>query len=322
MNGWTQKVVAVACLSVAAAWAEDYPSKPVRWVVPYPAGGYADAVTRTIAPKLQLALGQPIVVDNRPGANSRLGSEYVARSAPDGYTMLSVIVGHAVNATLYADKLGYDPARSFAPVCLITIAPLILAVKAQLPARSVVELIAHAKANPGRLSYGSSGIGAGAHLTTELFRLNEDLQLLHVPYKGGAPAVQALLAGEIDILADVPSVLMPHVRLSRARALGVFAATRPAGLEEIPTMAEAGAKPIEGATWVMLVVPATTPAPIVTRLSAELRRIVASDEMRQAFARLGTLPIGSTPEEARSFLDAEIAKWKGVIERAGIKPEG
>jgi tripartite-type tricarboxylate transporter receptor subunit TctC len=306
---------------LAFAHAQDYPVRPLRWVVPYPAGGYADAVTRALAPKLQDALKQTVVVENRPGANSMLGASQVARSAPDGYVLLSVIVGHAVNATLHADRLPFDPVQSFAPVSLVATAPLLLAVNASLPTATLGEFLAYARAHPGKVAYGSSGIGAGAHLASELLRLNEDLELVHVPYKGGAPAVQALVAGDIQMLVDVPSVLMPQVRGGKARALGSFSSHRVPGLDDIPTLSEGGAKPIEGATWVMVLLPAGVPTAIVTRLSDELRAIVSSEDTRQRFAQLGTQAVGSGPAEASRFLASEIAKWRGVILRSGIKAE-
>ncbi len=316
--------VTLASLLLAASCgvaAQEYPVRTLRWIVPYPPGGYADSVTRTLVPRLQDALGQAVVVENKPGANSMLGAEMVARSAPDGYTLLSVIVGHAANATLYADRLTFHPIRSFAPVSLVAIAPLLLAVNKDLPVRDVNELLIYARANPGKLSYGSSGIGAGAHLTMELFRLGENLDIVHVPYKGGAPAVQALVSGEIQLLADVPTVLMPQVRSGRVRALGVFAAKRVSGLEDIPTIGEGATRTVEGATWVMVLLPAGTPASIVARLSNALRAIVADNVVQERFRQLGTTPVGTNSEDAGKFLADEVNKWRDVINRSGIKAE-
>ncbi|HET9470384.1 MAG TPA: tripartite tricarboxylate transporter substrate-binding protein, partial [Usitatibacter sp.] len=233
-----------------------YPSKAVKWIGPYTPGGITDSVTRIVAQKLEERLGQPIVIENKPGANSIVGVDYVAKSAPDGYTILTVIAAHAANATLYAGKLNFDPVKSFEPVSLVAIAPLIVTVNKDFPAKDMKELIAYAKANPNRISFGSSGIGSATHLTFELLKQTADIQMVHVPYKGTAPALAAELAGDLQVLGDVPSSLMPHVRAGKIRALGLFSAKRSPGAPEVPTVAEAGGPPIEGSTWVMFLAPA------------------------------------------------------------------
>ena len=312
----------LACLLAAsAAWAEQYPSRPIHWVVPYTPGGITDSVTRIVANKLEAALGQPIVIENRPGANSIVGVESVARSAPDGYTALTVIAAHAANATLYTGKLPFDPVKSFAPVSLVGVAPLILTVANDFPARDVKELIEYARANPGKVSFGSSGVGAAAHLTTELFAQTANVQMVHVPYKGTAPALAGLLAGDIQVLVDVPSSMMPHVRAGKIRALGLFASRRSPGAAEVPTLVEAGGPPVEGSTWVLFLAPAGTPREIVARLSAETAKVLAMPEIRARFEQLGVEPGGGTPAEAARFLDAEIEKWARVITTAKVKPE-
>jgi tripartite-type tricarboxylate transporter receptor subunit TctC len=312
----------LACLLAAsAAWAEQYPSRPIHWVVPYTPGGITDSVTRIVANKLEAALGQPIVIENRPGANSIVGVESVARSAPDGYTALTVIAAHAANATLYTGKLPFDPVKSFAPVSLVGVAPLILTVANDFPARDVKELIEYARANPGKVSFGSSGVGAAAHLTTELFAQTANIQMVHVPYKGTAPALAGLLAGDIQVLVDVPSSMMPHVRAGKIRALGLFASRRSPGAAEVPTLVEAGGPPVEGSTWVLFLAPAGTPREIVARLSAETAKVLAMPEIRARFEQLGVEPGGGTPAEAARFLDAEIEKWARVITTAKVKPE-
>src|SRR5205809_850915 len=194
---------ALALLGVAGAWAQ-YPARPIKWIVPYTPGGITDSLTRIVAQRLETALGQPIVIENKPGANSIVGAELVARSAPDGYTVLTVIAAHAANATLYAGKLSFDPVKSFAPISLVGVAPLILTVNNNFQVRDMRELIAYAKANPGKISFGSSGVGAAAHLTMELLKQTAEIDMLHVPYKGTAPALTALLAGDIQVLVDVP----------------------------------------------------------------------------------------------------------------------
>jgi tripartite-type tricarboxylate transporter receptor subunit TctC len=312
----------LACLLAAsAAWAQQYPSRPIHWVVPYTPGGITDSVTRIVANKLEAALGQQIVIENKPGANSIVGVESVARSAPDGYTALTVIAAHAANATLYTGKLPFDPVKSFAPVSLVGVAPLILTVANDFPARDVKELIEYARANPGKVSFGSSGVGAAAHLTTELFAQTANIQMVHVPYKGTAPALAGLLAGDIQVLVDVPSSMMPHVRAGKIRALGLFASRRSPGAAEVPTLVEAGGPPVEGSTWVLFLAPAGTPREIVARLSAETAKVLAMPEIRARFEQLGVEPGGGTPAEAARFLDAEIEKWARVITTAKVKPE-
>ena len=314
----------VAALLAALALpvlAQTYPSKPIKWVVPYTPGGITDSVTRLVTNKLQESLGQPIVVENRPGANSQIGADMVAKSAPDGYTFLTVIAAHAANHTLYAGKLPFDTTRSFAPVSLVAIAPLILTVNNNFPAKDMKELVAYAKANPDKVSFGSSGVGAAAHLTTELLKQTADVKMVHVPYKGTAPALAALLSGDIQVLVDVPSSLMPHVRAGKIRALGMFSAKRVSGASEVPTVAEGGAPPIESSTWVLFLAPAGTPREIVQRVSAETAKIVNSFELRARFEQLGIEAVGNTPEQASAFLNDEIAKWAKVINTAGVKAE-
>jgi tripartite-type tricarboxylate transporter receptor subunit TctC len=298
-----------------------WPNKPIKWIVPYTPGGITDSATRMVAQKLESALGQPIVIENKPGANSMVGAELAARSAPDGYTVLTVIAAHAANATLYAGKMPFDPVKSFAPVSVVGVAPLILTVNNNFPAKDMKELVAYAKANPGKVSFGSSGVGAAAHLTTELLKQTADVDMVHIPYKGTAPALTALLAGDIQVLVDVPSTLMPHVRAGKIRALGMFSGKRVTGATEVPTVAEAGGPAIEGSTWVLFLAPAGTPREIVNRLSSETAKVLATPEIRARFDQFGIEPVGSTPEQAGKFLDDEIAKWAKVITTANVKPE-
>ena len=317
----TAALLATASLALAAAASAQYPTRAVKWIVPYTPAGITDSVTRLVTQKLEAALGQPVVIENKPGANSIVGAEIVARSTPDGYTALTVIAAHAANATLYAGKLPFDPVKSFTPVSLVGVAPLILTVNNDFPARDVKELIAYAKANPGKISFGSSGIGAAAHLTTELLKQSADVNMVHVPYKGTAPALTALLAGDIQVLVDVPSSMMPHVRAGKVRALGLFAGKRIGGAAEVPTVAEAGGPALEGSTWIMFLAPAGTPREIVNRLSAETAKVIASPEIRARFEQMGVEPVGGTPEQAARFLDEEIAKWAKVITAANVKLE-
>ena len=298
-----------------------WPGKPIRWIVPYPPGGITDNATRTVLQKVQEQTGWTIVVENKPGANSILGADLAAKAAPDGYTFLTVIAAHAANATLYAGKLPFDTVKSFAPMSLVAIAPLIMTANNGLPAKDVKELIAYAKANPGKISFGSSGVGAAAHLTTELFKQTAGVDMVHVPYKGTAPALQDLMGGNIQILVDVPSTLMPQVRGGKIKALAMFSARRVAGAAEVPTIAEAGGPPIEGSTWVLFLAAAGTPKDIVNRMAAETAKAVTSADIKGRFETIGIEAVGSTPEEAGKFLDDEIAKWAKVIAAAGVKAE-
>ena len=306
---------------ILPAVAAPYPSHAIRWVVPYTPGGITDTVTRLVATKMQENLGQAIVVENKPGANSIVGAELVARSAPDGYTILTVIAAHAANATLYAGKLPFDPVKSFVPVSLVSTAPLILTVNNDFPAKDVKGLVDYARANPGKVSFGSSGVGASAHLTTELLKQAAGIDMLHVPFKGTAPALTALMAGDIQVLVDVPGSMMPHVRGGKIRALGLFSARRIDGAAGVPTLTEAGGPAVEGSTWAMFLAPAGTPREVVNRLSAEVQKVLATSELRERFNSLGMEIVASSPAEAARFLDEEILKWNRVITRAAIKAE-
>jgi tripartite-type tricarboxylate transporter receptor subunit TctC len=313
--------LAAALVWTAGAAAQTYPSKPIRWIVPYTPGGITDNVTRVVTQRVQEQTGWNIVVENKPGANSILGADLAAKSPPDGYTFLTVIAAHAANATLYAGKIPYDPVKSFAPVSLAAIAPLIMTANNNLPVKDAKELIAYAKANPGKISFGSSGIGAAAHLTTELFKQTAGVDMVHIPYKGTAGALQDLMGGNLQILVDTPSALMPHVRGGKIKAIGMFSNKRLAGAAEVPTMAEAGGPALEAATWVLFLAPAGTPRDIVNRMSAEVAKAVGAPDIKSRFEALSIEPVGNTPEQAAKFLADEIAKWSKVITTAGVKAE-
>ena len=315
---------ALACVlwaATAAAHAQGYPGKPIRWIVPYTGGGITDVVTRIVTQKMSGPLGQPIVVDNRPGANSILGSDLAAKAAPDGYTMLTVIAGYSANVTLYAGKLPFDPLKDLVPISLAAIAPLIMTVNNNVPAKDVKELIAYAKANPGKLNFGSSGIGAAAHLTTELFKQTVGVDMVHVPFKGTAPAMQAAMANDIQILVDTPSSLMPQVRGGKLRALGMFSEKRLLAYADVPTLVEAGGPALESSTWVLFMAPGATPKEIVNRLASEAAKALREPDVQERLAQTGIEPVGNTPDQAKRFLDAEIAKWAKVITAAGVKAE-
>ena len=308
---------AMAQTPSAASW----PNKPIRWIVPYTPGGITDNATRMVLQKVQEQTGWTIVVDNKPGANSLLGADLAAKATPDGYTFLTVIAAHAANATLYAGRMPFDPVKSFTPVSLVGVAPLLLTVTNSFPAKDMKELIAYAKANPGKLSFGSSGIGAAAHLTTELLKQTAGVDMVHVPYKGTAPAMQDAIGGNIQILVDTPSSLMPQVRGGKLKALGMFSAKRLPAAPEVPTVAEAGGPALQSSTWVMFLAASGVPRDIVNRMAAETAKAVASADIQKRFEALGIEPVGNSPELAAKFLDDEIAKWAKVISTAGVKAE-
>lgn len=316
----------LATAFAAIAWpgtagAQAWPAKPIRWVVPYTPAGITDTGTRMVLQKVQENTGWNIVVENKPGANSQIGAGEVARAPADGYSFVTVIGAHAANATLYAGKMPFDPVKSFAPVSLTMTAPLILTASNRFPAKDVKELIAYAKANPGKVSFGSSGIGAAAHLTTELLKQTAGIDMVHIPYKGTAPALQDLMGGTIQILVDVPSSLMPHVRGGKIKSLAMFSAARLQSAPEVPTMPEAGGPAMESSTWLLFLAPAGTSREIVTRLSGEVAKAVNAPEVKGKLEGMGIVPVGSTPEQAAKFLNDEIAKWANVIKTAGVKAD-
>lgn len=324
MTHWKRRIArSLAALALVAAGGAhaQYPNKQIRWIVPYPPGGITDTVTRLVTQKIQEAVGQPVVVENKPGANSIIGADFVAKAAPDGYTVLTVIAAHAANATLYAGKLPFDPVKSFAPISLAGIAPLIMTSNNNFAPKNVKEVIDYAKSNPGKISFGSSGIGSAAHLTTELFKQTTGVDMVHVPYKGTAPALQGLIGGDIQILVDVPSTMMPHVRGGKVKALGMFSAQRIGGASEVPTLAESGGPALESSTWVMFLAPAGTPREVINRLSAETAKAIGSADLKARFDQLGIESGGGSPEQAQKFLNDEIAKWAKVITTAGVKAE-
>jgi len=271
--------------------------------------------------KVQDQTGWTIVVENKPGANSILGADIAAKSAPDGHTFLTVIGAHAANATLYAGRLPYDVVKSFAPVSLVGIAPLLMTVSNSFPAKDMKELIAYAKANPGKVSFGSSGVGAAAHLTQELLKQVAGLDMIHVPYKGTAPALNDLMGGNLNILTDTASALMPFVRSGKIKPIAVFSNKRVPGTDGVLTIAESGGPAIEGSTWVLFLAPAATPRDIVNRMSLETAKAINSPELKARFEALGIEGVGNNPEQAAKFLDEEIVKWAKVISTAGVKAE-
>ena len=311
--------VCAALVACGALHAQNYPARPVRVLVPYTPGGITDVVTRITALELAKGLGQTFVVDNRPGANSILAVETVSKAAPDGYTLGTVIAAHAANQTLYP-KLPYDSVKSFEHVSLLATAPLIVCATNSLAATTVKDLVELAKAKPGQLTFASSGVGAAAHLTTELLMLTTGIKMVHIPYKGTAPALQDLIGGQINIMLDTPSSMLPHVRAGKIKALGMASEKRVAVAPEIPTLIESGVQ-VVGGTWVGLLAPAGTPKAIVDKLSREAGIALRRPEIKERFVQLGIEPVGSTSAEFTKFLNAEVAKWAKVIKDANVKIE-
>jgi tripartite-type tricarboxylate transporter receptor subunit TctC len=304
--------------SITGAYAQpNYPSRPVRVVVPYTPGGITDVVTRIVAQEVSKGVGQTLLIDNRPGANSILGVDIVSKANADGYTIGAVIAAHAANQTLYP-KLPYHSVKSFEAVSLLATAPLIVCATNSLAAKDAKELVALAKAKPGALSFASSGIGAAAHLTTELLMSATGIKMNHVPYKGTAPALQDLIGGQIQIMMDTPGSMLPHVRGGKIKALGMASEKRVAVAPEIPTLIETGVN-VTGGTWVAWLAPAGTPKVAIDRLSAQIMPILKRQDIRERLVQMGIDPVGSTPAEFNKFLTDEVEKWGKVIKQAGVK---
>jgi len=318
--------LALGLLVGALAWlpnagAQEYPTKPIRLVITYPPGGNTDLVGRALALKLGEFMGQQVVVDNRGGAGGVLGSMITAQSAPDGYTiMLGTSAGMVINPLL-SRKLTYDPVRDFAPVSMVVIVPQLLVINPQLPVKNVRELIAFAKAKPGYLNAGSSGVGTPNHFGTELLKWLAGVDIVHVPYKGGAPALTDLLGGQIQMaFSSVPAVL-PHIKAGRLVALGVGSAKRSPALPNIPTIAEAGVPGYEYTTWYGVFAPAKTPRTLIARLNAEIVKAMETPDIKDRFTALGGDPDPGTPEELRAYMANESAKWAKIIKAANIRVE-
>jgi len=310
--------LSLALLSGLAA-AQSYPSKPVRLIIPFPPGASNDIVGRMIATQLSEQLGKPVVVDNRGGAGGLIGTEAAANSPPDGYTLLLISLGYAFNASLY--KLPYDPATAFAPVALLGAGPVVLVVNSKLPVNSVKELLALAREKPGQLHYVSGGIGSFQHLTGALFKLQSGADIVHVPFKGAAPAMMDVVAGNTEIAIGTIILMLPQIKAGRLKALGVGSTKRLAFLPDVPTIAEAGVPGYEANNWWGIVVPTGTPAPIIGRLHKELTVVLASAETKKRFESEGSEAAKMAPEEFGRFVAAETAKWAKVVKEAGIKAE-
>jgi tripartite-type tricarboxylate transporter receptor subunit TctC len=312
--------VLIATAAGASFAQTNYPSRPVRLVVPSSAGGGSDIVARIIAPKLAERLGQQVVVDNRPGAGTMIGGEVVAKSPPDGYTLLMAISTLATNPVVYK-KMPYDAVRDFAPITQVVSLPNILVVHPSVPAKTVKELVVLARAHPGELNFGSPGTGTNPHLAMELFLSMAKLKMVHIPYKGSAPAIIDIVAGHIAVMAATALTGIPHIRSGRLRSLAVTSVKRTAAAPEVPTIAESGLPGYEAVQWYGVLAPAQTPKDIIARLHGDVARILQAADIKERLLGDGADPVASTPEEFARFIRAEIDKWARVARDAGIKPE-
>jgi tripartite-type tricarboxylate transporter receptor subunit TctC len=313
-------VASMAALNPVAALAQAYPAKPIRIVVPYPAGGAVDIVARNIGQPLSEALKQPVIVENRPGASANIGMEMVAKSPADGYVLLMASNGIATNMALFPN-LAFDGRRDFAPVARIGYAPLVIVVPASSPAKSLKDLIAMAKAEPGKLTYASAGNGSSGHLAGELLKSAAKIDVLHVPYKGGAPALADLLGERISFMPINPVEVIANIRAGKLRALAVGSDKRVPLLPDVPTVAEAGLPGYEATVWWGLVAPAATPPDVVRTLNAETNKALADPAVAGKLAELGVVITPGTPEQFGAFIRAQAELWSGVIKAAGIQPD-
>lgn len=297
-----------------------WPSRPIRLIVPYTAGGFTDQMARLVQVGLQSRLGQPVVVENMPGANSIIGVNAVAKAAPDGHTFGVVIAAYAANTTLYP-KLPYNPSKDLVGVSLLGVSPLLAAVPNNAPFKNATELVAYAKANPGKVSFGSSGNGSAAHLTSELLKAVTGTYMVHIPYRGAAPALTDLLGGHIQLFFDAPTNLIQPGKLGRVRLIGVASDKRLPAAPDVPTFIEQGLKGFTGSTWASMIAPAATPRDVVQRMSDEVNRIIRSEETRARLEAMGTFAEGTSPQACDAFIASETAKWATVIKNAGVTAE-
>jgi len=317
----TWVVLLAALAGCCVAYAQSYPTKPIRLIVPYPPGGGNDTLARLFGAKLTEAWGQQVVVDNRPGAGTIIGTQIAARAVPDGYTLLlSSIATHAIAPNLYA-KPGYDPVKDFAPITLLAVAPTVVCVNPSVPARSLKELITLAKAKPGELKFASGGAATPPHMAGEIFASMTGIKLVHVPYKGGGPAHAGLLGGESTMMFDTAASILPHVRAGRLRALAIARSQRLPEYPDLPTFSEAGVLGYEVNAWYSMHAPAGVPKEIIARVNRELARILKLADIQERLKVLGSEGVGNSPEEFARFVRAESAKYAKAIKEAGVRVE-
>jgi tripartite-type tricarboxylate transporter receptor subunit TctC len=314
--------LAGAAVLAAPAWAQPWPTRPIKLLVPFPAGSSPDLIARAVAEPLAAALGQPVVVDNRPGAGGNVGTGVVAKAEPDGYTLLFTIQGPLVTAPLLSKQLGYDPVKELAPVSLVATSPNVLVVDPKLGANTLADFVRIAqREKKGQLNYGSVGNGSAAHLAMELFKTRAGVDLLHVPYQGFPQVVNAILAGQVQAGFMVPGIAMGQIRAGKLKALGLTTLGRVGALSEMPTLAEQGYPGFEAISWQAVLAPARTPKPIIDRLSTELVRIIKSDEVRTRMLGQYFSAAGTAPDALASLMKSERENWAKVIKAAGVKPE-
>jgi tripartite-type tricarboxylate transporter receptor subunit TctC len=307
-----------ACIALGAS-AQGYPNRPIRLVVPFPAAGTTDILARAVAQKLTEALGQAVVVDNRPGAAGNIGSDLVAKSAPDGYTLLMGTVGtHAINPSLYSN-MPYDHVKDFVPVVLVAGVPNVLVVNPELPVNSVADLIKLAKAKPGTINFASSGSGTSIHLSGELFKTMAGVDMMHVPYKGSSPALTDLIGGQVQIMFDNLPSSLAQIKAGKLRAVAVTSLKRAPALPDVPTISESGLPGFEASSWFGVLAPAGTPAPIVARINGEVNKWLQSADARERLLGQGAEAAGGTPEQFASYIRVETEKWAKVVKASGAK---
>jgi len=312
--------LAVLLLATPPAFAQgNYPTRPIRLVVPFPAAGTTDILARAVAQHLSVVFGQQVVVDNRPGAGGNIGSDLVAKAAPDGYTLLMGTVGtHAINPSLYS-RMPYDAVKDFSPVILVAGVPNVLEVNPSLPVKSVQELIAYAKTNPGKLNFASSGSGTSIHLSGELFKTMTGVQMTHVPYKGSAPALTDLVGGQVQLMFDNLPSSIAFIKAGKLRALAVTTLTRSSALPDVPTIAESGVPGFDASSWFGVLAPAGTPHEVVAKLNAEIAKWLATPEAKEKLASQGAIAFGGSPEDFARHIATESTKWAKVVKESGAK---
>ena len=317
--------VAAACALAAAtiaaamssAWAQAWPARPVNLIVPFPAGGTTDVLARALGQELSKSLGQPVVVENRPGAGATLGADHVAKAKPDGYTLLMGAVHHTIATSVYR-RLGYDFQKDLAPITVVAVVPNVLVVNPQVPAKTVQELLAQARAQPGKLAYGSNGAGTGQHLIGAQFESMGGVELLHVPYKGSGPLTTDLLGGQIAMSFDTVTPVLPHIKAGKLRALAVTTARRSVALPDVPTLDEAGLKGFDMGTWFGVLAPASTPREVLARLGADMNRIIESPQFRRKMEEIGAEPIGGSPEQMARQIRDDTDRFARLVKDAKV----
>jgi tripartite-type tricarboxylate transporter receptor subunit TctC len=315
-----RRAALMLCLLAGAANAQTWPARPIHLIVPFPPGGVTDIVGRIIAQRLSEGLGQPIVVENRGGGAGSIGAQLAAKSTPDGYTLLMATATHAINVTLMPNT-GFDLTKDVVPVSLVASVPLLLAVNPKLPVTDVKSLVAYAKANPGKLNFASGSTGSASHLAGEMLKTMAGVQMTHIPYKGGGPALQDVIAGHVGLMFENMPSILPHVQAGRLRGIATTGPKRSPAIPELPTMIESGFPGFEAGSWYGLFAPIGTPPEIVERLHHEVVNALKNPEMQKQLLAQGAEPIGNSPQEFTSFINAEVAKWAKAIKDSGAKAE-